>query len=90
VVDDPDAIVYISIGEAEQRAKDGAPIKLLPLDEVAATIHNVRNGSFPISRPLTLVTRGLPTGTVKAFIDFSLSSQVTEIVRQHNFVPYLD
>jgi phosphate transport system substrate-binding protein len=57
---------------------------------VAATTKNIRNGNFPISRPLLLLTKELPTGLVKDFITFSLSSQITDIVLQHDFVPYLD
>jgi phosphate transport system substrate-binding protein len=87
---DLDAISYLSVGDAERRAKEGIPIKLLPIGGVSATIQNVRKGSFPISRPLTLITVEHAPPLVMKFIDFSLSSQVTEIVRQHNFVPYLD
>jgi phosphate transport system substrate-binding protein len=57
---------------------------------VAATTKNIRNGNFPISRPLLLLTKELPAGLVKDFITFSLSSQITDIVLQHDFVPYLD
>lgn len=87
---DPNAVVYISLGMAEAEANAGAAIKLLPVDGVQATSRNVRSGYFPMSRPLTLVTRTVPEGTARAFIDFATSSQVTDLIRQHNFVPYLD
>jgi phosphate transport system substrate-binding protein len=90
LVANPDAITFVSVGEAERRAQAGAPIKLLPIDGVAASSKNVRSGNFPISRPLTLVTRGLPTGLAKQFIEFSLSSQVSDLVLAHDFVSYLD
>lgn len=90
VADTPNAIVYISVGEAERNANAGAAIKLLPAGGVTATTRNVRKGDFPISRPLTLVTRELPQGLAKRFIEFSLSSQITDIIVAHDFVPYLD
>lgn len=90
VANAPGAAVYVSVGEAERGAKTGVPIKLLPVDGVVATSQNVRNGSFPMSRPLTLVTHGLPSGLAKRFIEFSLSSLVTDIVAAYDFVPYLD
>jgi len=90
LVANPDAITFVSVGEAERRAQAGAPIKLLPIDGVAASSKNIRSGNFPISRPLTLVTRGLPTGLAKQFIEFSLSSQVSDLVLAHDFVSYLD
>ena len=90
LIENPNAITYISVGTAQHAADTGAPIKLLPIDGVAATTKNIRNGNFPISRPLLLLTKELPTGLVKDFITFSLSSQITDIVLQHDFVPYLD
>jgi len=48
------------------------PIKLLPVEGVAASIANVSNGTFPISPP-NLVTNKQPTGLTKDFIDFALS-----------------
>jgi phosphate transport system substrate-binding protein len=90
LVENPNGIGYMSIGTAQQQADAGAPIKLLPVDGVAATTKNIRSGNFPISRPLLLLTREVPTGLAKEFINFSLSSQITDIVLQHDFVPYLD
>jgi phosphate transport system substrate-binding protein len=90
LVEHPDAILYMSVGEAERTEQSGAPIRLLPAGGVAATSRNIRNGNFPISRPLTLVTRNRPTGLAKAFIEYCVSSQVTDIVIAHDFVPYLD
>lgn len=90
IADNPNAIAYVSVGEAERTAQAGAPIKLMPMDGVAASSTNILSGNFPIFRPLTLVTRRLPAGVAKAFIEFSLSSQVTALVQTHNFVPYPD
>jgi len=90
VADNPDAITYVSVGEAERDAHKGMTIKLLPMEGAAATSENVRNGNYPLARPLTLITKELPTGHVKAFLEFSLSSQVTDLVKEHSFVPYVD
>lgn len=90
VVAAPDAISYVSVGEAERVAEAGIPIKSLPIDGVAATKKNIRSGDFPIPRPLLLITKDAPTGLAKAFISFALSSHVTDIVNKYDFVPYLD
>jgi phosphate transport system substrate-binding protein len=90
IIENPNGIGYMSIGIAQNQADAGAPIKLLPVDGVAATTKNIRSGNFPISRPLLLLTKAVPAGLVKEFINFSLSSQITDIVLQHEFVPYLD
>lgn len=90
VVDNPDAIAYLSSGEAERLEKSGTPIKILPFNKVAPTSRNIITGNYPITRPLTLVTKGLPAVTAKAFIDFCLSSAVVDVIEQYDFIPYED
>ncbi|MFQ5501529.1 MAG: phosphate ABC transporter substrate-binding protein [Phycisphaerae bacterium] len=83
----PNAIGYVSIGTAEYDATKGVPIKLLPMQGVAASIDSVRNTTYPLSRPLNLVTRNNPTGLAKEFIDFARSAQVHDIIKEQYFVP---
>ncbi len=87
VVGNPDAIAYVSVGTAEYEASHGAVIKLLPLEGIAASIENVRNRSFPLSRPLNLVTRAAPAGLAKTFIEFASSPQVNDLIEAQYFVP---
>ncbi len=87
VAGNPDAIGYVSIGTAEYDATHDIPIKLLPVNAVPATLENVGNGSFPLSRPLNLVTKAVPTGLAKEFIDFARSKQVHDLVKEQYFVP---
>jgi phosphate transport system substrate-binding protein len=87
VAGNPNAIGYVSIGTAEYDIAHGSPIKLLPIDGVAATSENVANGKFPLSRPLNLVTKSPPEGLVKEFIDFARSEKVHDLVREQSFVP---
>ncbi|MGI2904457.1 phosphate ABC transporter substrate-binding protein [Tolypothrix sp. VBCCA 56010] len=86
VAGNPNAIGYVSIGSAENSAANKVPIKLLPVNGVAATTANVQNSTFPISRPLNLVTKTEPQGLTKEFIDFAQSQQVSDIVKKQNFV----
>ncbi len=87
VVGNPDAIGYVSVGTAEYEAGQGVVIKLLPLEGIAASVENVRNRSFPLSRPLNLVTRGKPVGLAKTFIEFAGSPQVNDLIEVQYFVP---
>lgn len=87
VAGNPNAIGYVSIGSGEYGATHKTPIKLLPVEGVAASIANVSNGTFPISRPLNLVTNKPPTGLTKDFIDFARSKGVQDIVKEQYFVP---
>jgi phosphate transport system substrate-binding protein len=90
VAGNPNAIGYVSIGTAEYDAARGIAIKLLPLDHVAASIENVRNGTFPLSRPLNFVTKSKPRGLAKEFIEFARSRAVHDITREQYFVPYAE
>jgi phosphate transport system substrate-binding protein len=87
VAGNPDAIGYVSIGSAEYDEKQGTAIKLLPVEGIAASTVNVTNGTFPLSRPLNLVTKTAPMGLSKEFIDFAQSPGVQDIVKEQYFVP---
>lgn len=90
VAADPDAIIWVSVGEAERKAREGIPVKLLAVNGVIASSKNVRSGNYPLSRPLSLATRGTPSGAARTFIEYCVSSQVTDLVLAFDFVPYLD
>lgn len=83
-------IGYVSIGTAEYDESQGVPIKLLPTGGVPASTETVRNGTFPISRPLHIVTRTSPIGLTKAFIDYAQSKAVHDIIAQQYFVPLVN
>lgn len=87
VAGNPNAIGYVSIGAAEYEITRSTAIKLLPLDGVAASVVNIRNGTFPLSRPLNLITRQAPQGLIRDFIEFARSDQVRDLVEAQYFVP---
>ncbi|MES2720405.1 MAG: phosphate ABC transporter substrate-binding protein [Pseudomonadota bacterium] len=87
VAGNPGAIGYVSIGTAEYEVDDGTPIKLLPIQGIAATVANVRNRSFPLSRPLNLATNAPATGLSRRFIDFVQSREVYDLIQDQFFVP---
>jgi len=84
------AIAYVSVGAAERAISQGVSIRLLPISGVAASSANIRNGSYPICRVLTLASREAPTGVARSFFAFCLSAQVNGILSAFDFVPYLD
>ena len=87
VIGNKNAIAYVSIGTAEYNVKHGVAIKLLATNNVTANIKNLANGSFPIFRPLNLITKVQPLGLVKKFIEFARSKQVEKIIQEYYFVP---
>lgn len=61
-------------------------VKAVTVNGIAPSDANIRSGAYLISRPLLLVTQGLPKGDVKKFIDFMLSPEGQKLVST-NFVP---
>jgi phosphate transport system substrate-binding protein len=88
VATEAQAVTLMSIVAAENSISGGTKIKLLSLNGVPANSRNIITGSYPLARPLTLVTKGLPDGVAKDFIEFALSSQTIDIIREIGFVPY--
>jgi phosphate transport system substrate-binding protein len=90
VAADPDAIGYVSSGEAERQANAGAAIRIVSVGGVMPTGRNVITGNYPLTRSLSLITRELPSGAAKDFINYCLSSKVVDLVEKFDFVPYED
>ena len=47
----------------------------------------VRDGSYPISRPLFYYTRKAPEGAIKSFIDYALSPEGQKVVTEVGYYP---
>jgi len=85
------AIGYVSIGTAEADIEVGQPIRLLPLQGVAASSKNVANGSYPMSRFLNLVMpQQSDSDLEREFVNYCQSEDVHDIVVTQYFVPIDD
>lgn len=80
VSNDPDAIGFLSMGYVT------SDVKALVIDGIAATVENAKNGSYPVVRPLLLLTKGEPEGMVKDFIDYCLSSEGQDVVADEGYI----
>jgi phosphate transport system substrate-binding protein len=84
----PHAIGYVSIGTAEYSVKHGEPLKMLPMAGVEASLENVRNRTFPLSRPLHLVTKkGVQNELAQKLITFTTAPENNDLVEKQYFVP---
>jgi phosphate transport system substrate-binding protein len=86
VAGNPDAVGYVSIGTALSDIQEGVAIKMLRLDGVMPTLEAVRDGSYPLSRPLNVVYRVPPTGLSKDFLEFARSGAGQAAVAKFQFV----
>lgn len=61
-------------------------VRPLPVDGVAPVAANVRNATYPLTRPLLLVTREPPHGDLRTFVDFMVSPEGQAFVAGAGFV----
>ena len=50
-------------------------------------MENVANATYPLMRPLNLVTKGAPAGHAKEFVEFLLSPEGQASLQKEDFVP---
>jgi phosphate transport system substrate-binding protein len=77
---DPHAIGYISLGLVNDK------VKALKLDGMLASDENIVTKKYKLVRPFLFLTKGLPTGAVKGFIDFVLSKDGQELVSKEGLI----
>ena len=75
------AIGYISLGSLNDT------VKALQIDGADATVANVKDGSYKISRPFNIVTKADVSEAAKAFIDFILSAEGQAVVADNHYIP---
>jgi phosphate transport system substrate-binding protein len=54
---------------------------------VAPTLATALDGTYPISRPLFMYSRGKPAGEVKRYLDWILSDQGQRIIQEMGYAP---
>jgi len=72
----PDTIGYLSFGFLDES------ISTVEINGVEPSVANVKNGSYPIFRPLNMLTNGEPSALAQAFLDYILSAAGQEIVAE--------
>jgi phosphate transport system substrate-binding protein len=74
------AIGYIGIGYVDKS------VKVLKVNGKVATTKSIRDGSWPIARPLFMYTNGKPAGVTAKFINFMLSKEGQKVVNEVKYV----
>ena len=83
----PNAIGYDGLGYVPDDLKMIAIAKETGGAYVLPAIATVNDKTYPIARDLYMYTNGEPTGAVKEYLDWILSSEAQEIVAKLGFVP---
>lgn len=84
----PNAIGYDGLGYVPHDLKMIAIAEEPGGTYVLPAIETVNNGTYPIARDLYMYTAGEPTGTVKIYLDWIITSdEAQDIVKELGFVP---
>jgi phosphate transport system substrate-binding protein len=83
VAGDSYAIGYISLGSLNDT------IKALQIEGIDASSENVKNGTYPISRPFNIATKGQPSPGAADFIAYILSSEGQAVIAE-SYIPVLE
>jgi phosphate transport system substrate-binding protein len=57
---------------------------------VSPTNENIASKTYPLSRPLFILTNGEPQGAAKTLVDFVLSARGQELVKKHGYLRLKD
>lgn len=83
----PNAIGYDGLGYVPSDLKKIAVAKDANGPFVLPSAETVKDGAYPIARDLYMYTAGEPSGAVKNYLDWIMSSEAQTIVAQLGFVP---
>ncbi len=75
------AVGYTSLGSLNDT------VKTIKINDVTASAENIKNGTYEISRPFNIATKGEAAGLVKDFIDYILSSEGQEVISGEKYIP---
>ena len=80
VANDKDAIGYISLGSVNDT------VKAVKIDGAEASADAVKNGSYKVSRPFNVVTKGELSAVAQDFLDFIMSSDGQKVVSDNGYI----
>lgn len=74
------AIGYISLGSLNDT------VKAVKIDGVEATVENVKNGTYKVSRPFNIATMGEVSEVTQDFINFIMSAEGQAVVEDAGYI----
>ena len=81
VAKDDYAIGYVSLGSLDDS------VKAVKIDGAEATEANIKDGTYKVSRPFNIATKGDPTNEVaKDFIEYILSTDGQQVISDNGYI----
>lgn len=81
VAGDKYSIGYISLGSLNDT------VKAVKIDGAVASVENIENGSYKISRPFNIVTGDDLSDAAKDFVSFIMSAEGQEVIADAGYIP---
>lgn len=81
VAGDKYSIGYISLGSLNNT------VKAVKIDGAAASVENIENGSYKISRPFNIVTGDDLSDAAKDFVSFIMSAEGQKVIADAGYIP---
>ncbi len=80
------AVAYISLHQGLSVVTSGVAVRLLPIDKVEPEIPTVKDGRYPLRRPVLLVSKKESNPLLEAFAQFATSAAGQQIVSE-TYIP---
>jgi phosphate transport system substrate-binding protein len=81
------AVAYISLSQGLAVVTSGVAVRLLPVDKVEPEVPTVKDGRYPLRRPVLLLAKKDPNPLVEAFAQFALSPAGKQIISD-SYIPF--
>ncbi len=80
----PYGIGYVSLGSLNDT------VKAVQVDGVDATVENIKAGTYKVSRPFNIATKGEVSAAAQDFINFILSAEGQDVVLKNKYIKIND
>jgi len=81
------AIAYISLSQGLAVVTSGVAVRLLPVDKVEPEVPTVKDGRYPLRRPVLLLSKKDPNPLIDAFVQFAQSAAGRQIIGE-SYIPF--
>ena len=78
------AIGYVSLGSLNDT------VKTVNIDGAEPTVDNIKSGTYKISRPFNIATKGDVTGVAKDFINYIMSADGQKVIEDNGYISVSD
>ena len=79
-------VAYLSLSQGLSVVSSGVAVRLLPIDKIEPEVPTVKDGRYPLRRPLLLLSKKEPYPLAEAFTQFVLSQAGQQLIAE-TYIP---